>query len=112
MTDTEVLTRLRELGWNPTDGNPVEIRFKVRGITVTLEGIRRCIDGVTYHTGAPIFDPERMMVVTVVLIGKFGETHPSFDVSEIYAFDKKAEILAEIERYQKEIDALKSKLNE
>ena len=115
MTDTEVINRLRELGWNPTDENPVEIRFKSNvGISRTLRGIRRCPEGLKISSGIPSFG-DRDTFVTVMLVDQNYKQYAPHKISEIYAFDKKAELLAEIARcqkkYQEEIGKLRDDLN-
>ena len=111
MTDTEVINRLRELGWNPTDDYPVEIRFKLHiGVIRTVRGIRMCPEGMVVSSDLPQFgDKDR--IATVLLMDEHGKPHAPHNISNIYAFDKREEILCQIADYEKRIKELKEELN-
>jgi hypothetical protein len=111
MTDAEVLTRLRELGWNPTDENPVEIRFRLHiGVVRTVRGIRMCPEGMRVVCDIPQFgDKDR--IATVLIMDEHGKHHAPHNISNIYAFDKREEILGIISDYEKRIKELKEELN-
>jgi hypothetical protein len=110
MTDTEVINRLRELGWNPTDENPVEITFRLHiGLTRAVQGIRRCPEGMVVSSDLPQFgDKDR--IATVLLMDEHGKHHAPHNISQIYAFDKREEILCQIADHEKRIKELKEEL--
>jgi hypothetical protein len=111
MTDTEVINRLRELGWNPTDENPVEITFRLHiGVIRTVQGIRICPEGMVVACDIPQFG-NRDRIATVLLMDEHGKQNAPHNISNIYAFDKREEILCQIADYEKRIKELKEELN-
>ena len=110
MTDTEVINRLRELGWNPTDVYPVDIKFKLNmGVIRTFQGIRRCPEGVIVSSDIPSFG-DRNIYSTVLLMDEHGKQHAPHNISEIFVFDKRAEIRERIADHEKRIKELKKEL--